>query len=205
VQGTDTPIDGRRARRERGRTAVIDAVFSLADEGKVPVTAELVAERSGVSVASIFRYFDGLADLQYQAYQRFRERFVPLVRVVDDGERGDRITGFVASRVDLYEQAGAMMTLGRLRALEHQPLLEASADTKAALAAQVRGTFSSETAGASPSRTAELVAVIDSFTSLESWDVMTKTHARSRAQITRSWTRGLAVLIRDWEDEGTTA
>ena len=38
---TASPTDGRRARRERGRTAVIDAVFELAEEGKVPVTAEL--------------------------------------------------------------------------------------------------------------------------------------------------------------------
>ena len=65
----DTPIDGRRARRERGRSAVIDAAFALAEEGKIPLTTELVAERSGVSAASIFRYFDGLDDLQYQAYR----------------------------------------------------------------------------------------------------------------------------------------
>ncbi len=94
------------------------------------------------------------------------------------------------------------MALGRLRALEHQPLLEASTEMKAAMVAQVRGTFAAETSGATPSRSAELVAVIDAFASPEAWDVLGRTHARSRTQIARIWRRGLAVLIDDW-NEGT--
>ncbi len=209
VGETTSPIDGRRARRERGRTVVIDAVFELAEEGKVPLTAEMIADRSEVSVASIFRYFDGLDDLQYQTYQRFRDRFAPLMAAVGDGTRAARIAELVAMRLDLYEQAGAMMALGRLRALEHRALLEASTETKATLAAQVRDTFRPETAGASPTRVCELAAVIDALTSLEAWNVMRRTHARSRTQITRSWTCGVAALVDDWQlrdrqPEGTT-
>lgn len=202
TQNAEPAIDGRRARRERGRSAVIDAVFELAEEGKIPVTAELVADRSGVSVASIFRYFDGLDDLQLQTYRRFRERFAPLLGAIGAGPRADRIAALVQSRLDLYEQAGPMMALGRLRALEHAPLLEASAETKAALADQVRTTFEPETRGTSPGRVAELVAVIDAFTSVEAWDVMRKTHARSRSQIATSWRHGLEALIDTWERDG---
>ncbi len=200
---TARPTDGRHARRERGRTAVIDAVFELAEEGKVPVTAELVAERSGVSVASIFRYFDGLNDLQLQTYRRFRDRFAPLVRALADGPRAVRVAALVDARLDLYEQAGTMMALGRLRALEHAPLLEASSETKAALADQVRTTFEAETRDSSPARAAELVAVLDAFTSVEAWDVMRKTHARSQAQIATTWRRGIDALIDDWEQDGS--
>ena len=39
----EPPIDGRRARRERSRVAVIDAVFTLVRNGKVPPIAEDVA------------------------------------------------------------------------------------------------------------------------------------------------------------------
>ena len=199
---TAPTIDGRHARRERGRSAVIDAVFELAEEGKIPLTAELVADRSGVSVASIFRYFDGLDDLQLQTYRRFRDRFAPLLGAVGDGSRADRIAALVESRLDLYEQAGAMMALGRLRALEHQPLLEASTETKAALAGQVRAALEPDTRDKSPGRVAELVAVIDALTSPESWDVMRKTHARSRPQIATSWRRGIDALIESWEPGG---
>jgi AcrR family transcriptional regulator len=164
--------------------------------------AELVAERSGVSVASIFRYFDGLDDLQLQTYRRFRDRFAPMLGAIGAGSRAERVAALVESRLDLYEHAGAMMALGRLRALEHQPLLEASTETKAALADQVRAALEPDTRNSSPGRVAELVAVIDAFTSVEAWDVMRKTHARSRPQIATSWRRGIDALIDSWEQEG---
>ncbi|MGA7758941.1 MAG: TetR/AcrR family transcriptional regulator [Ilumatobacteraceae bacterium] len=193
-------VDGRRARRERGRAAVIDAMFQLLQEGKVPPTADLVAERSGVSVASIFRYFDGIDDLQLQTLQRFRERFEPLLHTDTTGDLTARIGSFVGSRLDLYERAGAIMAVGRLRALEHEPLVAASAQMRSTLAGQVRLTFATETAGSTPGRAADLVAVVDALTSLESWDVMRKTHARSRAQIAQAWTQGISALIRAWNE-----
>jgi TetR/AcrR family transcriptional regulator, regulator of autoinduction and epiphytic fitness len=199
-RAAETRPDGRRARRERGRVAVIDAMFELMQDGKVPPAIDLVAERSGVSVASIFRYFDGLHDLQYQTFQRFRERFEPLVQPIADGDMApqQRVAAFVGARLDLYEQAGAIMAVGRLRALEHQPLVEAAAQMRGVLADQVRATFATETATSSPGRTADLVAVIDALTSLESWDVMRKTHSRSRVQIAQSWQHGIRALIDAW-------
>ena len=195
-----TSTDGRRARRERGRVAVIDAMLELLQEGKVPPAVELIAERSGVSVASIFRYFQGIDDLQFQTFERFRERFEPLVHATVDGDLATRTNAFVQSRLDLYEQAGAIMAVGRLRALEHQPLVEASAQMRGVLADQVRTIFAHETAGSSPARTADLVAVLDALTSLESWDVMRKTHARSRPQIARAWAQGIRALVGAWNE-----
>lgn len=176
-------------------------MFELLQEGKVPPAVELVAERSGVSVASIFRYFDGIDDLQFQTFQRFRERFAPLIssKVESTDPIETRLATFVDSRLDLYEQAGAIMAVGRLRALEHEPLVEASAQTRGLLADQVRSTFGPEIGRSTPARASDLVAVIDSLTSLESWDVMRKTHARSRPQIERAWSTGIAALIDAWQ------
>lgn len=193
-------VDGRRARRERGRLAVIDAMFELLQAGKIPPSAEMVAEHSGVSVASIFRYFDGLADLQLHTYERFRERFGSLIDVPEPGALAgmtldERIARLVTSRLDLYDAAGAIMMVGRLRSLEHEPLVAASAGMRATLADQVRGLFAAETRGSTPARAAELVAILDAFTSLESWDVMRRTHGRSRKQIAAAWRRGIAALV----------
>jgi AcrR family transcriptional regulator len=194
----EVPIDGRRARRERGRLAVIDAMFELLQAGKVPVSAELVAERAGVSVASVFRYFDGLDDLQYQTFERFRERFEPLLVVEPRAaKRAERIAAFVSSRLDLYDQAGAIMAVGRLRALEHEPLVAASAEMRGLLADQVRSVFAADVTGMATAGR-DLVAVIDALTSLESWDVMRKTHARSRRQIERAWCQGIDAVIASW-------
>lgn len=195
---TSGAVDGRRARRERGRTAVIDAMLGLLQEGKVPPSAEMVAERAGVSVASLFRYFDGLGDLQVQAFERFRERFASIIEVTDDQRAlplAARIGTLVTSRLDLYEQAGAIMLVGRLRSLEHEPLVAASASMRGALADQVRALVGSATVEDAPGADARLVAVIDALTSLESWDVMRRTHGRSRAQIAIAWRDAIAAVI----------
>ncbi len=170
--------------------AVIDAMLALLQEGKVPPPAEMIAERAGVSVASVFRYFDGLADLQVQALSRFRERFEPLV-VVEPAQRDQpldaRIEALVTARLDLYEQAGAIMLVGRLRSLEHEPLVAASASMRGVLADQVRALLGADGA--------RLVPLVDALTSLESWDVMRRTHSRSRGQIAAAWSGAIATLI----------
>ncbi len=190
-----TSTDGRHARRERGRLAVIDAMFELVQEGKVPPPAEAIAQRSGVSVASVFRYFDGIADLQFQTFERFRERFEPLVQEVEGDSLGERIDALVDARLELYDRAGMLMMMGRLRALEHPPMVEASARWRATLADQVRSALAPEVATLGSSEANDLLAVVDALTSLESWDVMRRTHSRSRAQIARAWRDGVAALI----------
>jgi hypothetical protein len=66
----------------------------------------------------------------------------------------------------------------------------------------VRSVFAPEVARVGSG--SDLVAVIDALTSLESWDVMRKTHARSRRQIDAAWCRGIHAVINDWAqpDEG---
>jgi AcrR family transcriptional regulator len=183
---------------------VIDAMFSLLQDGKVPVSAELVADRAGVSVASVFRYFDGLDDLQFQTFARFRERFEPLLVVpTTAATRDERIAAFVDARLDLYEQAGAIMAVGRLRALEYEPLVAASAEMRGLLAQQVRSVFAPDVA--TTPRSADLVGMIDALTSLESWDVMRKTHARSRRQIERAWRRGIDAVIAAWQASNSSS
>src|SRR5437764_99636 len=62
-QANAPSLDGRAARRDRGREAVLDAVIALFEEGHVRPTPEAVAERSGVSVRSVYRYYEDRDDL----------------------------------------------------------------------------------------------------------------------------------------------
>ena len=193
----DVPIDGRRARRDRNRQAVVDAAFALIVEGKGAPSAEAVAERAGVSASSIFRNFDGLADLQEQALDQFRERFSHLLQATPsaDADLDDRVEFFVRNRIDLYEQAGPLMSMARARAFEHDTLVEAVARNRATLADQARTCFGSEVDGLTPSDAADLIAVLDSLTSPEAFELMTRAHARTHQQIARAWQAGLLALI----------
>ena len=193
----DVPIDGRRARRDRNRQAVVDAAFALIVEGKGAPSAEAVAERAGVSASSIFRNFDGLADLQEQALDQFRERFSHLLQATPsaDADLDDRVTFFVRNRIDLYEQAGPLMSMARARAFEHDTLVEAVARNRATLADQARTCFGNEIDGLTPSDAADLIAVLDSLTSPEAFELMTRAHARTHQQIARAWEASLLALI----------
>jgi AcrR family transcriptional regulator len=195
----DTPIDGRRARRDRSRTAVVDAAFELILEGKGQLSAEDVAERAGVSASSVFRNFDGLADLQHQALDQFWDRYSHLLEATPPPDAGldERIEFFVRTRLDLYEQAHPLMSMARARALDHDVLVEAVARNRSILADQARASFDPELTPLEPADAADLVAIIDSLTSPEGFDLMTGAHARARRQIAAAWTTALHILLTD--------
>ena len=196
----EPPIDGRRARRERSRVAVIDAVFTLVRNGKVPPTAEDVAEQAGVSVSSIFRNFDGLDDMQREAFDVFRERYVHLFdpMVDTDAPRSERVAKHVRARLDLLTVAGPMMQIARQRALDYQPMAEGVGRGRSQLSDQARAHFASEAAQLSPAGAANLLAVIDAMTSPEAYEVLQAAHGRSDRQISRSWNCSLTAILDRW-------
>jgi AcrR family transcriptional regulator len=79
--------DGRTARRDRNRDAVLDAVLDLFAEDALAPSAVQVAERSGVSLRSVYRYFDDTDELVRAGIARSRARVRPLVVLGDRGQR----------------------------------------------------------------------------------------------------------------------
>jgi hypothetical protein len=49
-----TKIDGRTERRDRNRTAVLDALLDLVEEGNLAPTVPEISERCGISHRSVF-------------------------------------------------------------------------------------------------------------------------------------------------------
>lgn len=189
--------DGRRARRERGRRAVIDAAFALIIDGAAPFAVEDVAARAGVSVSSVYRNFDSLVDLQRLALAQFDARYMHLLTATPPpgADFAARVEFFVRHRISLYEQAGPLMKMARIRALDHETMVDAVVEHRRALAEQTRECFGPEIAHRTTADAASLVSVIDSLTSPESFDLMTGTHARTSRQVARSWRLGLHALI----------
>lgn len=195
-------VDGRRARRERSRVAVIDAIFALVTDGKVPPPVEQIAERSGVSVSSIFRMFDGLEDMRNQAFEQFEARYSHLLEMTVDehAPRGERIERLVRARIELYGAAGPLMKMARQRSLDHHPLADRITTQRALLAEQVQQCLRFETERLTPAEAANLVALVDATTSPEAFDVLGAAHARTRRQIEQTWRRAVAGLVASWCD-----
>ena len=111
-------IDGRRARRDRNRETVVDAILALYHEGNLLPSLDEIAERSGVSHRSVFRYFEDLDELYRVAIDRHYasiEPFIELDEPIADDLDG-RIDQYVAHRLDLYERIAPVARATRMRA-----------------------------------------------------------------------------------------
>ena len=193
----ETSVDGRRARRDRNRAAVVDALFSLYDEGETSPAAEAIASRAGVSVSSLFRYFDGLDDLQEQAIEAHFARFGPLFEVpsIGVGPLPERTRRLVDARLTLYRSIAPTARLARARALDQPRIAEKLAETRAQFSHQIHTQFAPELRALTPARRQDVADLVDALTSFESWDLLQSTHGRRNREIHRSWTAGISSLV----------
>lgn len=194
---TPTTTDGRRARRGRGRLAVCEAMIDLVFEGHLPPTTEQIAERAGVSVASLFRYFDTLDDLRSHTTDLYFDRFSNLFEIAEIGEGtlDRRIERFVDARATLYETTEPMCRLVRIRAHEFPAVSNMIDLLSASRADQIREHFAPEFERLTPDAADDLSAVINALTSFESWDQMCRQHARTHRQVRRAWVDALSRLL----------
>src|ERR1043165_6133853 len=70
AMNTARAVDGRTARAQRTRAAVVDALLQLINEGDLRPTAPRIAERAKVSLRSVFQHFTDLEALYAAATTR---------------------------------------------------------------------------------------------------------------------------------------
>ncbi|HEX7354924.1 MAG TPA: TetR/AcrR family transcriptional regulator [Mycobacteriales bacterium] len=196
-QTLDAALDGRRARRDRNRTAVVEAVYALLHEGEFPLSTESIAQRAGVSVSSVFRYFDGLDDLQRETIDLYFQRCAALFEVPRAGEGtiDVRIAALVDARLALYREIAPIARLARVRAPEYPLIAERLTGTRALLLRQIRRHFAPELRRLDRAAAGEMVALVDVLTSYESWDLMRTGSSLSERRIGAAWTAGLQALL----------
>ena len=196
----NTPVDGRTARRERGRQAVINAVVELLHEGHAPPSTAMVTERAGVSEATLFRYFESIVDLQFQATRRFLETYAHLFAIPNEGVgpldgKDGKVDRFVAARATLWGTIAPVAKLGRARAFDHPGMASLLGDARRSQATQVASHFATELAALSPAARDDVVAAIAVVSAFESWDIQTTDLGRTPAQVRRSWRSAIHRLL----------
>lgn len=144
--------DGRTARRERNRTAVLDAVLELFGEDQTYPTPDEVATRSGVSLRSVYRYFDDRESLVRSAmehhYLRIHHLFDLDVDPSDTLER--RIERLAEQRLRLFEGAGAVFRAAIAQAENNELIKARVLDRRAFLVEQVHALFEPEIGALGP-------------------------------------------------------
>lgn len=110
-------VDGRTARKDRNMMAVLDAVLELFVRGDLIPSPEAIAERSGVSLRSVYRYLAASRDLVHAAIERHLEHVAPLFALdpLGEGPFAERVEHFVTARLRLHEAVAPMARAAQAR------------------------------------------------------------------------------------------
>jgi len=165
--------DGRTARRDRNRNAVLDAVLALFAEGNLDPSPDEVARRSGVSLRSVYRYVTDRDDLVRSAIDRQQEKVRPLFAIdrVGEGSLAERVDAFVTARLRGYEAAAATARASRLRMATNEIIREQLEAGRRAMRAQLELQFAAELDALDHRRRRAVVAAADALTQIETLDL----------------------------------
>jgi TetR/AcrR family transcriptional regulator, regulator of autoinduction and epiphytic fitness len=165
-------IDGRSARRDRNRLAVIDAAIELFSEGNLRPDPAAIALRCGLSPKSVGRYFEDLDSLIGAAAARQMEQVFPLYQIhaIGQGSLDHRIDDFVRVRLKAYEVMAATYRAASLLALR-QPSIQRYLDDARGLARkQIEAQFNTELKPLPAGQRQSRVAAIDALFQSEALD-----------------------------------
>jgi AcrR family transcriptional regulator len=183
-------VDGRTLRRERNRELAVDALLDLLNEGVTRPTGQQVAERSGISLRSIFRIFEDVETLHAVAVERQLARIRPLFVDVDvRGDLGSRVDAVVATHVRIYEAIAPVRRAAVRAAPESAPLREHLDWSRRWFRGEIERVFARERPDATT------VAAVELALSWEAWDQLRSAQAQSVARARRAVIRTVAALL----------
>ncbi len=184
-----------KARGERTRRRVADALVSLLEEGDPSPTAKTVAARAAVSVRLVFHHFDDMESLYRAVLSLQTSQYWDAVRSVPaDRPVEDRIDQTVQQRAKLFDAVGAVRRAGVTLASRQPDIAEQIAESDAQLRSWLEETFAPELRLAGRERR-ELLSALDTAASWEAWDRMRRTEHLSAAASRRVMARTIRSLL----------
>ncbi len=184
VTDTSVVVDGRRARRELNRLAVLEAMIELFREGEYEPGIAQIAERAGLSSRSIFRYFDDVDELHRAAIAHGLLRAWPLLAldICPEELTAKKVDQLVEARVTLFTAVAPSAKATRIGALRY-PLIEAQLSKgRAYLRDQVRRVFAPELRTMGAKRAEAALAAADVLCSFDAVDLLRNDRGFSRSR-----------------------
>jgi AcrR family transcriptional regulator len=167
-------VDGRSLRRERNRQDIVDALLSLIENGETEISAALIASKAGLSERSIFRYFDDVNDLYRSVCDLAFSKEIEYA-LIDDagiGSLDTKIENFVNQRVRIYTMNEKIAPAARSFAFKNPIIKNQLVVGRKLLRTQIMKHFAEELSAFDKQQQQAAVAIIDSLTTFESYDMM---------------------------------
>jgi len=173
TEGSVVSTDGRLARSERTRLAIVEAMLALIDGGEIQPTVEGIAAKAGVAQRTVFQHYADREALFAAASARQAERIAPLMGgPPTTGPLAMRLDAFLARRATLYET----ITPVRRATLHMAPLSVACDRAARAMQSSKRAeavrVFAPEISRCPVAERAELEASVGAVTSWSTWHAL---------------------------------
>jgi AcrR family transcriptional regulator len=189
--------DGRTARRGRNSDAVLDTVHEMFVEGNFSPSVEDVAARSGVSLRSVYRYFEDTEALLHLAIER-RIALVGELYALDnlgEGSLKERVLSLVNQRLVIHSKLAPTVRAAMLRAPFSPQIADQVHQRRDLLAAQVAAQFAAEAAALNKSRGEELLVCIDALCSFDTMDDLRVRQGMAISRARRVMVSGVTALL----------
>jgi AcrR family transcriptional regulator len=193
----EAPIDGRSARRQRNRDAVLDVVLEMFAEDMMFPSIEQASQRSGLSLRSLYRYFADPGELVEAAIIRSREQAVDLTHIphIGEGPFDERLHDFISMRLRAYEATGSMYRATIHNAPNHQRVRDELLQTRRMAYEQFALQFGPELAALSPQSRSAALEAGNVLTQLDSIDVLRRVRNLSVAEAETTLGDALVALL----------
>ncbi|MEV0392398.1 TetR/AcrR family transcriptional regulator [Polymorphospora rubra] len=197
MSNTDAPVrmDGRSARAERTRAAIVDAHLALIGEGDLRPTGERIAERAGVSLRALWTNFKDMETLfeasgdRVLAEQRAAHRPVPAGLPL-----AKRVDAFCRQRARLLQLITPSARAAQLREPTSEQLRRNRAKHIERLRDEVSELFAAELDAAGAGRTRLLNALI-AATMWPAWSMLSDGLGLGVDEARRTMTRTVTALL----------
>jgi AcrR family transcriptional regulator len=167
-------VDGRSLRRERNRQDIVNALLDLIETGETEISAALIASKAGLSERSIFRYFDDVNDLYRSVCDLAFSKEIEYA-LIDDagvGSLDTKIENFVNQRVRIYTMNEKIAPAARSFAFKNPIIKNQLVVGRKLLRTQIIKHFAEELSAFDKQQQQVAVAIIDSLTTFEYYDMM---------------------------------
>jgi TetR/AcrR family transcriptional regulator, regulator of autoinduction and epiphytic fitness len=189
---TPTPrVDGRTARSERTRNAIVDAHVSLITGGDMRPTADKIAKLAGVSLRALWSHFADMEALFTASAQRILDkRDAAHVPISPDLSLPERIEAYCAQRARSNDVIGPAARASALKepfspALQHYRKLHVER-----VRDEVRVLFAKEIGD-----DAVLLDALTAISTFNTWDTLRKPMEMSAEKARTTLTRTITALL----------
>ena len=188
--------DGRSARSQRTREAVVRALLDLIADGDVRPTARRVADRAGISLRSVYVHFEDLEDLFLAAAHEQTLLVAGLSRhVPDDGPLEDRVAAYVEQRCAILEAVAPIRRAADLQE-PFSPTMSRLLDyARSAARSELARVFRTELSRLAGAEQRRRLAAVDAMASSAAWRLLRSANGLPVEEATKAVADALIALL----------